>query len=119
MKDKFKIKREKKQRRAMRIRAKIFGTVKKPRLAIFRSNKHIYTQLLDDEKGVTVASASDFEINGATKEKKSIAGLVGQLIAKKAAALNIGEIVFDKRGYKYHGIVKSVAEGAREAGLKF
>jgi len=119
MKNQHKIKRIKRQRRAERTRAKIFGIAKKPRLAIFRSNKHIYAQLINDEKGATLASASDLEIKGTNKEKKPIAQLVGQAIAKKAIVLNIKEVIFDRRGYKYHGVVKAVADGAREAGLKF
>lgn len=119
MKNTFKIKREKRQRRAKRVRAKIFGMVHRPRLAIFRSNKHVYVQVVDDEKGKTLASASDLEIKKSAKGKIAAAGSVGRLIAKKAAELKIKEVVFDKRGYKYHGAVKALAQGAREGGLKF
>ncbi len=119
MKDIHKIKRQKRQRRAKRIRAKIFGTAKRPRLAIFRSNKHIYAQLINDEKGKTLASASDLEIEKPAKGKVAGAAQVGQLSAKKAAELKIIEAVFDKRAYKYQGAVKALAEGAREGSLKF
>ncbi len=119
MKNAFKIKRAKRQKRAKRTRAKIFGTAKRPRLSIFRSNKHLYAQLIDDEKGKTLASAHDYEIKKTDKGKAKSASLVGQLIAKKAADIKIDEVIFDKGGYKYHGIVKALAEGAREAGLKF
>ncbi|MBU1102222.1 50S ribosomal protein L18, partial [Patescibacteria group bacterium] len=102
-----------------RTRAKIFGTAKRPRLSIFRSNKHVYAQLIDDEKGKTLASAHDYEIKKTEKGKTKNVALVGRLIAKKAADSKIEEVVFDKGGYKYHGIVKALAEGAREAGLKF
>jgi len=120
MKDAHKIKRQKRQQRAKRIRAKIFGVASRPRLAIFRSNKHIYAQLINDEKGVTLISASDLEIKKSFgSEVVNKAKAVGELIAQKAARVKIGEVVFDKRGYKYHGAVKALAEGARQAGLKF
>jgi len=119
MKDRFKTKRAKRQKRARRIRAKIFGVANRPRLSVFRSNQHIYVQLIDDEKGKTIASAADLEIKKSTKGKIATASLVGQLIAKKAAELKIKEVIFDKRAYKYHGLVKAVAEGARKGGLKF
>lgn len=105
-------------KRAARTRAKIFGTSKKPRLSVFRSNKHVYAQLIDDENGKTLASASDLELKEkAPKTKKAVS--VGQSIAKKAAALGIKEVIFSKGGYRYHGILKASAEGAREGGLKF
>ncbi len=119
MKNALRIKRIKRQKRAKRIRAKIFDTAKRPRLSIFRSNKHIYVQLIDNKKGETLASASDLEIEKADKGKVNKALLVGQLIAKKAHDLKIKEVVFDKGSYKYHGTVKALAEGAREGGLKF
>ncbi len=119
MKDLFKSKRIQRQKRARRTRAKIFGTAKKPRLSIFRSNKHVYLQLIDDENSKTFASASDLELKKEKTAKKSRAAEVGQLIAKKAQELKIKEVVFDKGSYKYHGIVKTAADGAREGGLKF
>jgi large subunit ribosomal protein L18 len=114
------MKKEKRKRRHKRIRAKIFGTEKRPRLCVFRSNKHIYAQLIDDEKGHTIVSASDLELKRIEKMTKvQKAKEVGKLIAKKAKEKNIEEVVFDRAGYKYHGRVKALAEGAREGGLKF
>lgn len=104
-----------------RIRAKIAGTAKKPRLSVFRSNADIYVQLIDDDNGVTLASASsrdkDIKAQSGTKSEKS--KLVGQTIARKAKELGIENIVFDRGGNLYHGRVKQLAEGAREAGLIF
>jgi len=150
-----KSKREKRFRRHKRVRAKIFGTAKVPRLCVFRSAKRIYAQLIDDEKGMTLVSASDLELtrkskskrkakvsretdakftpldtklsNGARRKtdakiltgKTAIAYEVGKLIAKKALAKNIEKVIFDRGGYKYHGRVKALAEGAREGGLVF
>lgn len=97
-------------KRHKRIRAKIKGTAEVPRLCVFRSNKHIYAQLIDDEKGKTLLMAKDV---------KSAALNVGKLLAKKAIEKKIKKVVFDRGGYKYHGQVKALAEGAREQGLKF
>ncbi len=120
MKDLHKIKKQKRQIRAKRTRSKIFGTAQKPRLSFFRSNKHIYVQLIDDEKGKTLAGASDLELpETAKKKKKEIAGMVGRLIAEKAESSKIKKVIFDKGSYKYHGLVKLLAEGARERGLEF
>jgi large subunit ribosomal protein L18 len=114
------IKRERREKRKKRIRAKIFGTKERPRLSVFRSNKHIYCQLIDDEKGHTLTSASDRELKSLkVKNRVEIAFEVGKLIAKKAKKLGIEKVVFDRAGYKYHGRVKALAEGAREGGLKF
>jgi large subunit ribosomal protein L18 len=112
-------KQEKRYRRHKKIRAKVFGTVNKPRLCVFRSEKHIYAQLIDDEKAKTIVTSSDLEFkkNRGTKIEK--AKEVGKLIAKKAKDLKIERVVFDRGGYKYHGRVKAVAEGAREGRLKF
>ncbi|MCX6759293.1 MAG: 50S ribosomal protein L18 [Candidatus Nealsonbacteria bacterium] len=112
-------KQEKRHRRHKRIRAKVFGTADKSRLCVFRSEKHIYAQLIDDEKAKTIIEASDLEFkkNRGTKIEK--AKEVGKLIAKKAKDLKIERVVFDRGGYKYHGRVRAVAEGAREGGLKF
>ncbi len=116
----LKEKRERKERRKQRIRAKIFGTKEKPRLCVFRSKKNIWVQIIDDKKGHTLISASSKEINLDKKlTKKEIAFKVGKLIAKKALEVGIKEIVFDRKGYRYHGRVKSLAEGAREGGLQF
>lgn len=115
--EKIKLKRE---RRKKRVRAKIFGTKERPRLSVFRSNKHIYCQLIDDEKGHTLLSASDLELKEISeKNRLKIAFEVGKLIAKKALEKNIQKVVFDRGPYKYHGRVKALAEGARAGGLKF
>ncbi|MFZ5559626.1 MAG: 50S ribosomal protein L18 [Patescibacteria group bacterium] len=114
-------KRIKRYRRHKRVKAKIKGTVKIPRLCVFRSNKHIYGQLIDDEKGKTLVVASDLEIKSSRPagQKSKIANLVGELLAKKALEKKIDKVIFDRGGYKYHGRVKSLAEGARKGGLKF
>jgi len=108
-------------RRHMRVRKKIFGTVEKPRLSVFRSEKNIYAQIIDDINSTTLVSASsldkDFEIKiGSNKEA---AKAVGMLLAKKALEKGITEVVFDRGGFVYHGRVKELAEGAREGGLQF
>jgi len=110
---------EKRHTRHKRIRAKISGTAGRPRLCVFRSGKHIYVQLIDDEKNKTILTVSDlkFKKNRGTKIEK--AKEAGKLIAEKAKDLKIEKVVFDRGGYKYHGRVKAVAEGAREGGLKF
>ena len=113
-----KVKKEKRLRRHRRVRAKIFGTEKRPRLAVFRSLKHIYAQLIDDEKGITLASASSLEVKEKFSKSKK-AYLVGQLIAEKAKKLGIKKVVFDRGGFQYHGRVKQLAEGARAGGLIF
>ena len=107
-------------RRHKRVRNKISGTSECPRLAVFRSNKNISVQLIDDVKAVTLASASTLDADIKTKKaNKEAAREVGTLIAKKATKLKIEKVVFDRGGYIYHGVVKEVAEAAREAGLKF
>ena len=106
--------------RHKRVRGKISGTAACPRLNVFRSSTNIYAQLIDEEKGVTLAAASttEKEFAGSTGNKEE-ARKVGQLIAKRAADKGIEEVVFDRGGYIYHGRVKELAEGAREGGLKF
>jgi len=107
-------------RRHLRVRKKVSGTPAKPRLAIFRSEKNIYAQIIDDVNAVTLVAASsldkDFEGVGSNKEA---AKAVGEAIAKKAIEKGITEVVFDRGGFVYHGRVQSLAEGAREAGLEF
>ena len=107
-------------KRHARVRSKVSGTAACPRLDVFRSNSHIYAQLIDDVNGVTLAAAAsnekDFDMNGSNCEG---ARKVGQLIAARAAEKGITEVVFDRGGYVYHGRVKELAEGAREGGLKF
>jgi len=134
-------KQEKRYRRHRRVRAKIFGTAQTPRLCVFRSIKHIYAQLIDDEEGKTITAASDLELKKLKiknqklktniKKKKieesqkpltkkvAVAYEVGKLIAQKALEKKIEKVVFDRGGYKYHGRVKALAEGAREGGLRF
>ena len=101
-----------------RIRKKISGTAEKPRLAVYRSNKEIYVQLIDDVNGHTLASANSKEC-GTEGSKVEQSKAVGKLIAEKASSKNINNVVFDRGGYLYHGRVKAVADGAREAGLVF
>jgi len=117
---------KKRIRRHRRVRAKVQGTAEKPRLCVFRSNKHIYAQLIDDDTRKTLVAAKDTEIKKISPEikkkfsrKVALAYEVGILIAKKAQDLGIKKVVFDRGGYKYHGRVKAVAEGARKGGLKF
>ena len=103
----------------MRVRKKIKGTPARPRLSVFRSNKGIYCQLIDDVNGVTLASASTSDLAKAKGSKVEQAKQVGQIIAEKAAQHQVQQVVFDRGGYLYHGRVKALAEGAREKGLKF
>lgn len=104
-------------RRRKRIRAKIFGSSEKPRLSVFRSNKYISAQLIDDEKGVTLASATSKNIKGKSVFEKAKA--VGANLAEQAKSKKIAKAVFDRSGYLYTGSVSALASGAREAGLKF
>lgn len=106
---------EQRERRTKRTRSRIFGTAKRPRLSVFRSGKHIYAQLIDDEKGVTLVSVSDLALKTGTKGEK--AATVGKELAEKALKAKIKDVVFDRRAYAYHGRVKMVAEAAREGGL--
>jgi large subunit ribosomal protein L18 len=109
---------EKRKRRANRTRRRIgLGTSLCPRLSVFRSNSHLYAQLIDDEKGETLVSASTLEIKSGSKKEKS--GKVGELISKKAKENKIEKVIFDKGRYDYHGRIKELAEKAREGGLKF
>lgn len=101
-----------------RVRGKISGTAERPRLTVFRSNKQIYAQVIDDVAGRTLASASSLKLE-ATGTKIEIAAQVGQAVAKAALAAGVETVVFDRNGYLYHGRVKQLAEAAREAGLKF
>lgn len=133
-------KQKNRSKRHKRIRSKIFGTDKLPRLCVFRSNKHIYAQLISDEKGKTLAVASDLEVKTNVKNPKqkdgpadkktkdlevsrkgktAVSFEIGKLIAKKAVDKKIDKVVFDRGGYQYHGRVKALADGAREGGLKF
>ena len=109
---------DKRIRRHGRVRSKISGTEKRPRLSVFRAAQHIYAQLIDDVTGKTLAAASDKDLKGKTNKTEK-ATQVGTAIAKKAEGLKITEIVFDRGGFKYHGRVKALADAARAAGLKF
>ena len=100
-----------------RIRGKVSGTAARPRMTVFRSNKQIYVQLVDDQEGKTLVSASSKGIDEGTKTE--IAAKVGKAAAEKALAAGITEVVFDRNGYLFHGRVKSLADAAREGGLKF
>ena len=102
-----------------RIRAKISGTNERPRLSVFRSNQHIYAQLIDDEKGATLLALSDAHIKKGKHTKAELAKMVGVELAKKAKASGVESIVFDRGGFRYHGRVKQIADGAREGGLIF
>lgn len=101
-----------------RIRGRVFGTPEKPRLSVFRSNKQIYAQLIDDVHSTTLVAASSSSINDKLN-KSEMAVLVGKALAEKAIQAGVSAVVFDRNGYLYHGRVKSLAEGAREGGLKF
>lgn len=105
--------------RHARVRRKISGTAECPRLNVFRSNKNIYAQIIDDVAGVTLASASTLDLNVENTTKTQDAVAVGTLVAQRALEKNINKVVFDRGGYLYHGRVKALAEAAREAGLQF
>ncbi len=112
------------QRRHLRVRSRVSGTPERPRLNVFRSNAHIYAQIIDDTEGCTLAAASTLESSVRERfpeehPKIAQAKLVGQVVAERAIASGIKKVVFDRGGYKYHGRVKAVAEGARESGLDF
>lgn len=111
------IKKQKRDRRHVKIRTRLSGTATTPRLAVFRSNRFMYAQLIDDTAAKTIASASSSEAKKGKKTDASFA--VGKAIAEKALALKIKSVVFDRGGFGYKGRVKSLADGAREAGLKF
>ena len=117
---KIKTQAHRRARRHLRVRKRVRGTAVRPRLVVFRSSKHIYAQVVDDERGVTLVGASDrtegIAVEGKGKTAKSFA--LGQLIASKAKAKGIAKVVFDRGGYQYHGRVKAVADGARKGGLE-
>lgn len=112
---------ESRQRRHLRVRKKVSGTTERPRLSVYRSEKNIYAQIIDDINAVTMVAASSLEKDFAGKcgSNKEAAKLVGEAIAKRAIEKGITEVVFDRGGYIYHGRVQELAEGARAAGLKF
>lgn len=114
---------ELRERRRLRVRIKVFGTGDRPRLNVFRSERHMYAQIIDDEQGITLCAASTLspELRGKIGKTATVeaARAVGQLIAQKAQAKGIKKVVFDRAGYLYHGRVKALADGAREGGLEF
>lgn len=113
-------KNQKRLKRKIRIRKKIFGTSERPRLCVFRSTKNIYAQIIDDTCGKTLVAASSLEKEFSEDgDKKARAKEVGKLIASRAIGSGVNSIVFDRNGYVYHGRVKSLSDGAREAGLEF
>lgn len=115
--------RERRLRRHLRVRKKVFGTPDRPRLAVFRSLNHIYAQIIDDVRGHTLVSAStlDPEVRDKVKglRKTDAARVVGEVVGRRALAAGITRVVFDRGGFKYHGRVKALADGARAAGLEF
>ena len=123
MRDKQIEKQFKRKRRHRRVRAKIHGTKEVPRLNVYRSNAGLFVQLIDDDQGKTLASVNNKEIQaGSGKKKKTkteVAFEAGKLLAQKAKKLKVEKVVFDKGGFKYHGRVQAVADGAREEGLQF
>lgn len=110
-------------KRKLRVRKKVFGTASRPRLSVFRSLKHIYAQIIDDTTGNTLAASASTEQtilgDNGLKGKSNVAKAVGMLVAKRAKEKGIEKVVFDRNGFLYHGRVKSVSDGAREAGLDF
>lgn len=115
----FKTKELRRKKIHARIRKKLEGTTEKPRLTVFRSNKEIYAQIVDDSKGHTLVSSSSFKTASKDGNKTEQAKAVGMEIAKAAVEKGISSVVFDRSGYVFHGRIKSLAEGAREGGLKF
>jgi len=111
--------RERRERIKAGVRKKITGTTERPRLSVFRSNRGIYVQVIDDLKGVTVAAASTIELGDKARLNIENSKNVGKKLAEKAIASGVQTIVFDRNGYLYHGNIKALAEGAREGGLKF
>ncbi len=109
---------EKRKKIKARVRGKISGTQERPRLTVFRSNRQIYAQVIDDVSGTTLASASSMKIEEKLS-KKEIAAKVGELIAQNAIAAGVEQVAFDRNGYLYHGRIKELADAARKGGLKF
>jgi large subunit ribosomal protein L18 len=110
---------ESRLKRRKRIRGKVTGTAERPRLAVFRSNKGIYAQVIDDASGTTLAAASTLNLDDASGTKKDRATQVGKLLAERAKDKGVQQVVFDRGGYLYHGRVAALADGAREGGLDF
>ena len=112
---------DRRYRRHLRVRTRVAGTAERPRLVVFRSLKHIYAQLVNDDQGVTLLGVSDASegVDTTTAGKVTRAKATGKLLAEKAKAAGVTKVVFDRAGYRYHGRVQAVAEGAREGGLEF
>jgi len=110
---------ESRKRRQRRIRGRVSGSAERPRLAVSRSNKRIYAQIIDDDRGHTLAAAGSHETTLRGLAKGPAAAEVGKLLAERAKQAGVDRVVFDRGGYKYHGRVKSLADGAREGGLEF
>ena len=112
---------DRRYRRHLRVRTRVVGTAERPRLVVFRSLKHIYAQLVNDDQGVTLLGVSDASegVDTTTAGKVNRAKATGKLLAEKAKAAGVTKVVFDRAGYRYHGRVQAVAEGAREGGLEF
>jgi large subunit ribosomal protein L18 len=111
-------KRRARVRRHLRVRRKVLGTPERPRLAVYRSNRHIYAQLVDDQAARTLAAASDLDASGGGTKKTDRARKVGEAIARRAKDIGVERAVFDRGGRLYHGRVKALADGAREGGLQ-
>ncbi|MEJ5286079.1 MAG: LSU ribosomal protein L18p (L5e) [Candidatus Kapaibacterium sp.] len=122
--NRLELKKVRRTRRKLRVRKKIYGTAERPRLTVFRSLKHIYCQVINDDIGHTLVACSTLDkevrekLSGASKKVEQ-AKIVGQVLAQRALKLGIEKVAFDRNGYLYHGRVKALAEGAREGGLKF
>ena len=113
------IKAERRARIHLGVRRKVVGTRERPRLSVYRSNRHIYAQLIDDLAGHTLAAASSHESDMKTGSRRDVSLAVGKILAERAKEAGIQSVVFDRGGYSYHGRVRAVAEGAREGGLQF
>lgn len=117
------IRRKARLKRHRRVRKKVIGSQERPRLSVFKSARHIYAQIIDDDAGHTLAGASSLSpqiVQGKDQaDKKGVAKAVGKLVAESALKADVREVVFDRGGYRYHGRVKALADGAREAGLEF
>lgn len=116
-------KRERRRRAHLRVRRTVHGTSERPRLAVFKSLRYVYAQVIDDQRGVTLAAASSlepgFEVEEGSKASKAAARRVGEVVAERAKEAGIEQVVFDRGGYRYHGKVRELAEGARDKGLDF
>ncbi len=120
MTDKAKVRREARIRRHRRVRKKVRGDASRPRLSVFRSNKHIQAQIIDDYAGVTLAAASTVaDVSDGSSSSAEAAAKVGTVLAERAKSAGISQVVFDRGGYRYHGRVAALADAAREGGLEF